>query len=396
MEEKAREKLKQIIFGNVDKLMVCKLSMVISQTTIKDLIKEFLDSEKAEVFLLVINMQETSKEIVNHIRIMIEETEALSKQRMKLFVVLLHFPPAQFFQPCYPSLFLKGWDHCYLDTIAHSSVDGMVDIRDWFWQCCFPQQSSQLDEDTLIQALDDILPQAIPVLVSRVFFGSRENCYFNCTMNGHDRTKALNQLLKKGQGDVTVGRIFCEKFRAYWKPSVMAEQLEKAALFSRNRESTLNITESIQTNFKSLFFDFLVYMISRINENYNLEILFNPDCSDAEQQLFLEILRLFPTSKLSQIAILSNNIYQPKPPVYTPKFPFFRIIFEIMEKVVEQSREDANVQLDILSEITTPPDSTPNLSEISHLDIYETLFKAAMTWIAEKMEVSSNFSVWPL
>ena len=391
MEEISREKLEKIVFGKVDKLMVCKLSFVISQTTIQELIKEFLNSEKAKVFLLVINMQETSKEIVNHIRIMIEEAEALSKQKLKLFVVLLHFPPAQFFRPCYSSLYLKGWDHCYLDTIAHSSVDGVVDIRDWFWQCCFPQHSSQLEEDTLLQALHSILPQAIPVLVSRVFFGSRENCSFNRSMNGHERTKVLNRLLEKGQGDVTVGRILCEKFRAYWKPSEMAEQLEKAAIFSRNRESTLNITESIQTNFKSLFFDFLVYMISRINENYNLDILLNPDCSDAEERLFLEILRLFPTSKLHQIALLSNNVYQSKPPEYTPKFPFFRIVFEIMERIVEQSREDANVQLDILSEITTPLESKPNLSEICPSDINDTLFKATTTWIAEKMEVGSSF-----
>ena len=393
MEAMAREKLENLVFVETDKLVTYKVSSVLSQTNIQDVIRSFLDSNKAEVCLLLINMQEISKEIVNHIRVMIEEAEIhFSKQVTKMFVVLLHFPPAQIFQPCYPSLFLKGWDHCYLDTIAHSTVKGVVDIRDWFWQCCFPQQSSQLEEDTLLQALSGILPQAIPVLVSRIFFGSTQHGRFNCSMNGLQRTEALNELLsKKGQDGITVGKILCEKFRGYWKPSVMAEQLEKAAIFSRNRESTLNITESIQTNFKSLFFDFLVYMISRINENYNIDILFDPGCSDAVQELFLEVLRVFPTSKLSQITLLSNNLQRPKPLVYAPKFPFFKVVFEVMEKVVEQSREEANVKLDILSEITAPPESSLDLSVRSQMtpqDILGTLQKAIINRVSEKMEVS--------
>ncbi len=393
MEGRAREVVEKFVFVETNKLVVYKVSSILSQTTIQDFVKNFLDSETAEVCLLIVNMQETTKEIVNHVRIMIEEAETLStKQTTKMFVMLLHFPPAQFYQPCYPSLFLKGWDHCYLDTIAHSTVQGVVDIRDWFWQCCFPNQSSQLDKDTLLQALLGILPQSISVLSARVFFGSRQNGSFNCSMNGLDRSKALNELLSKsGQDGKTVGQILCEKFRTYWKPSVMAEQLEKAAIFSRNRESTLNITESIQSNFKSLFLDFLVYMVSRMNENYNVDILFDEDCSAAVKDVFLQILSVFPTSKLSKVSLLSNSLLQPKPLVYTPKFPFFRIVCDIMEKVVEQSREDANVTLDILSEITSPPNSSLDLavrSVMTPQDILTTLQQAISCRIAEKMEVS--------
>ena len=384
MEKRAKEVLKEIVFVETDKLVAYKISSILSQSTIQDLIRSFLDSGTAEVCLLVIDMQKITKEVVNHIRIMIEEAETLSdKQTTKVFVVLLHFSPSQMFKPCYPALFLSGWDHCYLDTIAHSTVKGMVDIRDWFWQCCFPQQSYRLEEDTLLQALTGILPQAIPVLVSRVVFGSRQHGLFNCSMTGLQRTEAVNEVLfKKRQDNVTVGRILCEKFRAYWKPSVMTEQLEKAATFSRNRESTLNITETIQTNFKNVFVDFLVYMISRINENYYLDILF--DCSEDVQNVFLEILRIFPVPKFSQITLLSNNIPQPKPQSYVPKFPFFDVIFEIMEKIVEQSREEANIKLDILNEI--PPQSC----SISHNDVLVILQKIAMNRISEKMEVSKN------
>ena len=395
MEARARDVLEKFVFLETNKLVMYKLSSILSQTTIQDFIRNFLDSETAEVCLLVVNMHETTKEIVNHVRIMIEEAETLSTRPMtKMFVMLLHFPPSQFYQICYPTLFLKGWDHCYLDTIAHSTVQGVVDIRDWFWQCCFPNQSSQQEEDTLLQALLGILPQSISVLAARVFFGSRRNGSFNSTMNGLERSNALNELLlKNGSDGITVSRILCEKFRAYWKPGVMAEHLEKAAIFSKNRESTLNITESIQTNFRSLFLDFLVYMISRMNENYNIDIIFDSDSCVAVQDVFLEVLRVFPTPKLSKVSLLSNSLPQLKPLVYTPKFPFFRIVCNIMEKVVEQSREEANVKLDILSDITTPPDSSLDRAVRSIMtpqDILGTLQQAISNRIAEKMEVSEG------
>ena len=79
--------------------------------------------------------------MVNHLRVMIEEAEAQSPptSTSKLFVLLLHFPPAMFFDACYPTLFLRGWNHYYLDTIGHESVlhHGQLDIKEWFERCCF-------------------------------------------------------------------------------------------------------------------------------------------------------------------------------------------------------------------------------------------------------------------
>ena len=47
----------------------------------------------------------------------------------KLFVLLLHFPAMMFYEPCYPSLFLPGWDHYYLDTIDQSYNSSLVDTK---------------------------------------------------------------------------------------------------------------------------------------------------------------------------------------------------------------------------------------------------------------------------
>ena len=331
--------------------MVCKLSNVPSQSQVLELLHSFVHSDTAEVLLLIVNMQEVKQQIINHIRIMIEEEEALlmkEGKQPKLFLLLLHFPPSKFNNACYPSLFLRGWDHCYLDTIAHSAVKGVIDIRSWFWDCCFPQEIvPPPEEDPLILALREILHESIPILSSRVFFGMIMNGHFNTTMSGSKRSKALKTLLfEKG-----VGKVLCEKFRTYWKPNIMAEYLEKAVVFTRSQDSTLNITDSIQATFKNLFFDFLVYMISRINEDCNIDVLFSPDSSPAIENLFLNIAGAFPVPKLSQLKARSSQLQVVKQTHYLPQFPFFKMVSDVIEQLVEESREDANKQIDLLKGI---------------------------------------------
>ena len=389
-QKHAVEVLENLVIKETKKLVLCKLSSIVSQTALQDFITKFLSSETAEVCLFLISMQETSKEIVSHIRVMIEEAENVSTiETTKLFVILLHFPPPQFFKQCYPSIFLKGWNHFYLDTIAHSIVKdagsdrGVVDIRDWFWQCCFPDLSSLADKNTLLEAAEFILPHSISMLASRIFFGSKDNGTFNCSMNGLQRSEALKELLfRKGKKGSTVGRIICEKFRAYWKPKLMIEQLEKAANNSIKQECTLSITESIQTNFKSLFLDFIVYLISKLNEDNNIDIIFDDDCPITVEELFTDILRLFPTVTLPQVTLFSKNLPQPKQLPFTPKSPFSKLVYEIMEDVVEQSKEDANVGLELLGS-----DLCSQNYLLSREELFPTLKQAAKKRVSANMEV---------
>ena len=320
-------------------------------------------------------MQETSRQVVNHLRILIEEAE----EQGKLFVILLHFHPLQFFDTCYPALFLKGWDHCYLDTIAHSAVQGVVDIQDWFWQCCFPKQIPE--RDSLMLTLSEILQEAIPVLSSHVSFGSSQEKPFNRPMNGSQRSKALGELLnEKG-----VGKVLCKMFRSYWKPAVMAEYLQRVATFTKDCESTLNITDSIQTKFKSLFFDFLLYLLSQINAMFNIDILFGSDCTPAVQQLFLDILYTLPLPKLSQLHVLSIRLPVPTTD-HSPRFPFFKVVCEAVEKIVEQTLNIINVQEDLLQEKEV--ESMDSNSFHVYDGIYALLQERVRKTIERKMKVS--------
>ena len=325
-----------LVFEEADKLMVHKLSSHLSQKSVQELLHSFFSSATAEVCVLLANMQVTTQKMINHIRVMIEEAEPkMPTKSCKVFVLLLHFTPTLFYQHCYPSLFLRGWDHCYLDTVAHSQVKGVVDIQDWFIKSCFPQEPTD-NNDTLSQALNHILYQIISALSARVYFGNTEGSPFNSTMNASQRSEALRDLLfEKG-----VGEILCKKFRAYWKAKVMAEYLEKAATFSQLRESTLNITDSIQAQFKSLFVDFCVYMLTEANKNFNLDNLFAEDPNI--HNLFIDIFTCLPVPMLQQLNVLSNDLTSLQPPIYCPRFPFFSYIYELIEKQVDLSEEATN------------------------------------------------------
>ena len=345
--------VQNLVHEAVDRLMVCKLSNIPSQSHVLELLRSFVHSDTAEVLVLVVNMQEIRQQVINHIRIMIDEEEALllkEDRKQKLFLLLLHFPPSKFANACYPSLFLRGWDHCYLDTVAHSTATGVIDIRRWFWDCCFlPDTLPPPDEDSLITTLKEILNEAIPILASRVFFGVVYNGHFNMKMSGSKRTKILKTLLF----DKGVGNVLCERFRSYWKPNVMSEYLEKAVAFTRSKDSTLNITDSIHTTFKSLFFDFLVYMISRINEDCNIDVLFLPSCTPPTQSLFLDIVRVFKIPKLSELKVRSAHPQLGKEASYLPQFPFFKTVSGEVERLVEDSREEANTKTNIMGDLET-------------------------------------------
>ena len=236
--------------------------------------------------------------------------------------------------------------------IFYCVVNDFFNFQDWFQRCCFHAAlreegcSISTEPDPLVTAAKHLLLQAIPVLSAQMYFGSKKDKSFNSSMNATQRGKALERLLDYcGLGDV-----LCKKFCSYWKPNIMLEYLERAATFSKQRESTLNITDSIQTQFKALFLDFCVYMLTRANESYNLDVVYAEDKSSPVRTLFLDIFKQFPIPKLSQLGVLSTSLPTPKPHSRQSHFPFFSYVCDLMEKHVENSNEVANQKLDLLTE----------------------------------------------
>ena len=336
LENKNRETwLKNHLFHEVSQLLVCKVEGSQSQRSVRRMLKDFWGSVKDVMFLLV-NMQEVSRNTVNHLRVMIEEEEAAvtTTVKPKLFLVLLHFPPAMFFTACYPSLFLEGWDHYYLDTIAHGLPHGIVNSVEWLHMSCFHTgKNPSTIKDSFFEMLKHLLPQSIPHVVSRLSFGSDHSRPFNRPMTPLARSEMLQKLF-----DTELGDTLCHHFQSYWKAEVMTEYLHRAVKFTQAGKTTLNITDSIHSIMKSHFLDFVVYMVDYMNDDYNLDIFFSRKSTEEVKQLFQDMAKCLPVpQKLSKLKLLSSiqhGSHCRKEVTRKYIFPFFGMVCpQIMDTV---------------------------------------------------------------
>ena len=381
--------LHDLVISDVGSLTFQKLSSFTSFTTINELLKSFVHSKAKRVLMISVNMQETSKDVVNHLRIMIEELETKAKSEdRKLYVILLHFPSSKLSSPCYSSLFLRGWDYTYLDAIGVSAKGGsLIDIREWFKQC-YTTSAFSTTRLSIATQLQSLLKEAIPVITSRVYFGRHSAASFNKPMSVLERNHLLSSLFF----DKKVGEILCDRFHSYWQPSVMVEYLEKAAHVSQQHETSLSVIDSLQTIFKNLFFDFLVHMVYKMNQGMNIDVLFSPTSSRNVVELFLDVLRIIPIPKLSEIKILgiSSNDMAAKSPDSTyapPKFPFFFLVASDVEKLVDQSRREVNQSVDMLNEYSEPRPSLFNTVEQSRVQVMADMLKIIQTKLEDMMKV---------
>ncbi len=381
--------LRDIVTDDVSTLTFQKLSSFTSFTNISELLKAFVKSSTKQVLLFTVNMQETSKDVVNHLRVMIEESETRIKADFrKLFVIILHFPSSRLSTPCYSSLFLQGWDYTYLDVIGISASQGgaLIDIREWFKQCYTTTPFTSTRRSIAMQ-LQSLLHEAIPVISSRVYFGKHPASSFNRPMNVMERNSALQKLFF----DRKVGEILCDRFHSYWTPNVMVEYLEKASQLSQQHETSLSVIDSLQTIFKNLFFDFLVHMVYKMNQGMNIDVLFNHDSSGNVVELFLDVLRTIPIPKLSEIKMLGIStdmaLRNPEEAYAPPKFPFFFLVASDVEKLVDQSRREVNQSVDMLSEYSEPRPSLFQTAEQSRVQVMADMLKSIQNKLEEMTKV---------
>ena len=352
-ERLSRDSVQELVFDMDSNVMVLKLSYQSSAASIMEVLKEFTQNKSTNILLLIVNMQDISIKAINHVRIMIEEAENKVQLKNKLYVLLLHFSNSA---KHYPTLFMSGWDHHYIDTISSNHEKGILDVEYWFKQCCFSQTHIEPD-DSLTCTLRSLLHECIPILSSQVIFGNADHrkAPFNTKLSLSERQTILHKLLFTKR----VGFILCDRFRSYWTPSIMASYVEHAARISHSEQSTISITAPIHTSVKVLFFDFMVHMIALINNHCNLDLLFTSDCSQPVEQLFGDILYIYPIPSFEQLKKL-NNIHiasRMSIPGQLPSFPFFHMVLKQMDQLVENCREEVNKRIDLLTESTTSASS---------------------------------------
>ena len=367
-DEITDEFLQEFVFPNAEKLHIFKMTNLTSQKKISRQIQNFNQRTYEEVLLLVVNVEDVSLDTINHIRIMIEEFEAtkLELSVPKLYVLLLHFPPRLFFSHFYSSYFLYGWDHYYLDTIGPVS-SASINIQKWFRQCC-AEPDAVVAPGSFMEAdyLKNLLSEALHVVAPHVSLNEGPATASRIKM---DYFK--NLLYERG-----MDKIIFASFSSYWTSSVMIAISEQAANLARLLQSTLSITDAVNTIVKSNFYDFLFYILSLMNECQAIIIVFESGFKSPIEGLALSLVSKYPIpGNLPELKKQSIEIGKHANQLETvqPKFnfPFFRFVYDLIEELLNQQRREqiSNKKLNDSSDLKSDLKTT----QITQKKIYKTL-----------------------
>ena len=150
--------LEDLFLINTDLLYIYTITSTSKQQNINQVLTQFFQSEQYEVLVLVANMNELHKDCISHVRLLIEEMEALFQSKIKsnkLAYLLLHFPENMLYSYCYPCLFEKGWQHIYL---AEVRSDHHSDIEECLSSYLLQQKANLQTHSALIEKLKKVIP----------------------------------------------------------------------------------------------------------------------------------------------------------------------------------------------------------------------------------------------
>ena len=340
--------LKNVIFEDLESLKMLKVSLDTPEGEISKEIASFIDNGRQKVFVLIANMQDLTAEMVNYLRIVIEQKESRSLFDDKMFVLLLHFPQVQFFNRCYPALFLNGWDHFYLDSLTTDiKMEGIpeplrnvVDIK----QCFRIALGISDSNNALSLHLEPLLEVAIPVISSRVITGCSQGEY-NKTIKVSARQLQLRKIFFINNNCTPIGEAFCTLFHKYWDNKTVIKFLKDAANFTFRHQSTLSITSYIQTRIKALFFEFVVYVLWMINQDCNLDTLLSMNLAESfekVQNLFSSVIKTMfkKLQSLKSLPYICRSLCPPDNKNF--QFPFFSMAYLYVEELIDVCHEIVN------------------------------------------------------
>ncbi|XP_065828093.1 uncharacterized protein [Oscarella lobularis] len=329
-------KFENILSVHLDFVM-CKLESVPTLEAFQSRLHAFLNGTATRLFLVIANMRVCSIRRINLIRMLAEEKEEVAGERSgKAFVLLLHYPPSMgCTKPCYPSLFLHGWDHVYLENIVRTEKGSPVDIGRWIRVGCVGEKEPGSFQSKFIDALVSFLPSTVQLALSRVVFGNHPLCFFNRKMSPSERCSLLLQLLENMR---SFSGIVCLKFARCWTDEFIGEQLRLAV--DSDSESAITIADKIQNRLKSLLYNYFAYVLYQLNSDYNLEILFDAKESADVKDLFLKIFSVTPVPRLIEISVRNDTFDARQPHLHRLNqrrtFPFFSVIARTIERRLDE------------------------------------------------------------
>ena len=379
-----------------------KLSAIRTQEQFMFILREYFQDATKRVLLFVADIQHVTQKRINFVRNMIDQEENVARAKVgtdftlnKLIIILLHYPPTIFNRTLhktgtgsfsrYPAHFLHGWDHCYLDNLQEQNENEPLNIQNWLSLTLHSYKDEIRGmKEPMLESLKNKLPTLTVDILSTIKFGTNLHCIFNSNnLDLYQRAQLLERLFR-----TEIGPILCEMFISYWKFDFIREQIHNYANSIFQNLSNLSLTDLVMNNFWNLFTSFLTLMVYKMNENLNLEVLFDqfkidtdPNqyprqpqmqqtlCKEETMQLFLGILKHINMPTMEEVKNISHILdAQVTEAIHIPKFPFSSFVRRSFDNAIQSSIQDVN------KNITSTQISKSSQGAVKHNQEYLTKF----------------------
>ena len=340
-QEKDQQLLAEFFTMDSDQIYTYIITKLTSQEKLNTILNQFFLSN-CTVLLLSADMNKLHKDTINHTRLLIEEAELTQKSLNdnKLIFLMLHFPTNMFYSHCYPSIFLSGWRHIYMDMIGQTKTTANTDVEEWLKICLLqknitetvkPMKTKSFVPDSILNLwIEEWLPMisnSIPIQCINDFPGEA------------DAKKCWKNLLF----DLKVDGVIKKRFNSYWQKSTMYELSHHAANYAVTYQSTCTLSSTIEATIQSSFKNFVLYFLFMINQNLAMHTVMAQGGEESFVDPFLEILSVLPLPKSLEeirleLTVLNHDTllsYDKKNIV--PRFPFFPIVCKSIEALVNKA-----------------------------------------------------------
>ncbi len=316
---------------------VIKVSVIHSQDSFKKEIDLFYKDNILKVLLLIIDVQESSPEMINHIRMIVDEAQPIDSEVTKKVVLLLHFPSSMFSSGYYPTLFLHGWKYRYIDSLAHSAESGDLDMELLIKNCLVKNLDDSMDPVYDYHSLLSILHHSAENISPLLTAYFKSNKYITKT----DIRYVLT--------DEDTIALICKRFLHYLDAGRCLQYLDNAAKAAYERESTINMKSHIEVRIKNnMFKNFLIYVITFFHvHGVTKSLLAVNQATESLERFIRDLLPSIPVPDIFQLTNGSSYYSSVACNECSYECPFFLHIYDGIEKIMDEAMQivrDENVQ----------------------------------------------------
>jgi hypothetical protein len=321
---------------SLDRLVIEHFCLLRNETSIRSVIDSWAIHQTKHLFLLIVDMShQHSTNSVNFIRTLVEQHDLIPEKKIML---LLHYPSSLCRNACYPALFLGGWRHIFLDEVGADCQ--RTRAHNWIESACkFGADGSIMN---LRQDISSFIERALKYAASqRLFYPGQTNN--DDSFSGHLET--LKLVMSKEIEGATICDIFSEMIIHELMQSSLLSTLKQASESLLHGRTQLSMTSALQSMFQEKINILLASLFSEANQWRNVDILFNSNCSDATDKLFVYILRSLPVTPSDELSLHRNmkGRLHPIPCNISPscqlsvKFPFFFFVSAFLDQAVDMA-----------------------------------------------------------